>query len=209
MSSDGRRSVFLTSDWHVGHANVLVFDKRPFKDLDHMHEVLVNNYNASVKPGDLCYFLGDMGFCKSTVLQDVVARLNGTKVLILGNHDKGATAMHRIGFDVVVNMVSMEVAGRLVTMTHCPLRGVWREDCSTMKGSAAGEHWHGEARHTTFSIPDFGQHNCHGHIHSRPGKEGRTTKILGRQFDVGVAANNYRPVSLRVIESWVATTLRT
>ncbi len=117
---DGRRRIYFTSDWHVGHANVLVLDKRPFQDLDHMHTVLVNNYNSTVGQEDLCYFLGDMGLCKSDALRDVVARLNGTKVLILGNHDKGATAMRRIGFDVVLNQAALEIAGKLVTMTHCP-----------------------------------------------------------------------------------------
>lgn len=197
---DGRRRIYFTSDWHVGHANVLVFDERPFRDLDHMHTVLVNNYNAAVGESDLCYFLGDMGLCKSDVLQNVVARLNGLKVLVLGNHDKGATAMHRIGFDVVMNAAALEIAGELVTMTHCPLRGVWREKVDGMKGSAEGENWHGEIRHQKYSIPDFGQYHLHGHTHKKP--EERT---LDRQMDVGVRANAYRPVSISAVESWIAS----
>ena len=56
-----RKNIYFTSDWHVGHDNVLKFDNRPFKDVDHMHRVLINNYNSTVKPDDVCYFLGDMG----------------------------------------------------------------------------------------------------------------------------------------------------
>lgn len=196
---DGRRRAYFTSDWHVGHANVLEFDKRPFKDLDHMHRVLINNYNATVGDQDICYFLGDMGFGKGDLLAGVVQSLQGTKVCILGNHDKGATAMRRYGFDVVLNMASLIVANKIVTMTHCPLRGVWREDVSKMKNSQEGENWHKEFKHTDFSIPDWGQYHLHGHTHKEP-KE----RILDRQFDVGVRANDYRPVSISVIESWIA-----
>jgi calcineurin-like phosphoesterase family protein len=197
-TSEGSRRIYFTSDWHVGHKNVIEFDCRPFKDLDHMHRVLVNNYNATVGEEDLCYFLGDVGLCKSEVLAKVLQELNGTKVLVLGNHDKGATAMHRLGFDVVLNVAAIEVAGELVTMTHCPLRGVWREDVEGMKGSAEGEHWHGETRHLNFSIEAFGQFHLHGHTHKGPDE-----RILDRQMDVGVRANNYRPVSISEIESWI------
>lgn len=196
---DGRRRTFFSSDWHVGHENVIKFDKRPFKDLSHMHRVLINNYNATVGKEDLCYFLGDMGLCKSDALAKVVQELNGTKVLILGNHDKGATAMRRMGFDVVLNGATIVVANRIVTMTHCPLKGVFREDCSKMKGSKEGEHWHGESRHHQFSIIDFGQYHLHGHTHKGPEE-----RIADRQMDIGVRANGYRPVSLPQIESWIA-----
>lgn len=196
---DGRRRIYFTSDWHIGHANVLVYDQRPFKDLDHMHRVLINNYNATVGEEDLCYFLGDMGLGKSDVLPKVIQELNGIKVLILGNHDKGATAMHRYGFDVVLNMAALDIAGHTVTMTHCPLRGVWREDCSKMNGYQPGDNWHKEWKHTSFSIPDFGQYHLHGHTHKGPEE-----RVLDRQWDVGVRANGYRPVSISAIESWIA-----
>jgi calcineurin-like phosphoesterase family protein len=199
---DGRRRLYFTSDWHIGHANVLVFDKRPFKDLDHMHRVLINNYNATVGPEDLCYFLGDIGLGKGNLVAKVIQELNGTKVCILGNHDKGAAAMRRFGFDVVLNMAAIEVAGQLVTMTHFPLRGVWRENVSAMKNSQPGENWHGETRHEMFSIPDFGQYHLHGHIHAGPAND--KAPVTHNQFDVGVAANGYRPVSVSVIESWIA-----
>lgn len=77
-----RRDIFFTSDWHVGHLNVITFDKRPFKDLNHMHRALINNYNSAVKPRDVCYFLGDMDLYKSETLKKVISELNGIKVLI-------------------------------------------------------------------------------------------------------------------------------
>jgi len=45
----------------------------------------------------------------------------------------------------------------------------------------------------------------------KPGNElskKESQKILGRQFDVGVVANNYMPVSWSQIESWIASVLK-
>ena len=71
-------------------------------------------------------------------------------------------------------------------------------------------NWHGEDKQFDkgFSLPDFGQFHLHGHIHSPnvddiDGKP-KSQKILGKQYDVGVDANKYKPVSISVIESWVA-----
>lgn len=200
--------IFFTSDVHIGHATVLksTFDNRPFRDLNHMHESFIKRYNATVPENGTCYFLGDIGLCNKTIISDIINQLNGTKVLILGNHDKGITTMKRMGFEVVLNMAAMKICNQLVTMTHCPLRGIKREDTSNMKGCNPTDNWHGEHRNQMFSIPNFGQFHLHGHIHS-PNK-GQSKKILGRQYDVGVVANNYTPVSLPQIESWVAKTLQ-
>ena len=198
-----RKGIYLTSDLHIGHANVLVFDKRPFKDLDHMHEVLINNYNSTVRDG-ICYFLGDVGLGKTEVVKEVISQMSGTKCLILGNHDKGVEAMYKAGFDVVLHGAVMQICGERVTLSHCPLLGVWRENCEDMTGSQTGENWHGESRlkQRIFTTTDEGQFHAHGHIHSPNG--GKSQKILGRQFDVGVVANSYKPVSISVIESWIA-----
>jgi calcineurin-like phosphoesterase family protein len=193
--------IYFTSDWHIGHKNVLAFDERPFDNLDHMHRVLINNFNSTVHQGDTCYFLGDVGLGRQEVLEPIVRSLNGIKVLILGNHDKGAAAMKRMGFDIVLNGAVLWIAGHRVTMSHCPQEQVWREDVTGMRGAVAGESWHGEKRHTLrYSMPfqDAAFH-LHGHIHSRP-----IDRILGKQFDVGVRANAWRPVSMSVIESWIA-----
>lgn len=196
-------NTFFTSDLHIGHKNCIVYDKRPFTDLDHMHRVLVNNYNSSVRPQDICYFLGDLGLCAGDTLKSVISQMNGTKVLILGNHDKGLQSMKNAGFDVVMFGASLVIAGELVTMSHCPLIGLPRENTEGMKGAAPGDNWHGESRHSRFySTVDRGQYHLHGHIHSPNG--GKSVKILDKQYDVGVPANNYRPVSLSTIESWIS-----
>jgi calcineurin-like phosphoesterase family protein len=198
------RNTFFTSDMHIGHANSIKFDKRPFTDLEHMHRVLVNNYNASVKSGDICYFLGDIGVANTYITEQIIKQLNGTKILIIGNHDKGYNAMLNAGFDAVMNSATLVIANEIVTLSHCPLYGVYREDTAGMRGGVLGENWHGETRYRfkEFTVPDYGQFHLHGHIHSPNG--GKSEKILGKQYDVGIVANNYRPVSISMIESWIA-----
>jgi len=132
-----RRPIFFTSDLHIGHKTVLnpTFDNRPFTDLDHMHRVLVNNFNATVPEDGITYFLGDVGLCKKATVKDIVKSLNGTKILVTGNHDRGANSMLDVGFDLVTHGVKLVIANRIVTLSHCPLQGVWREDTRGMLGT--------------------------------------------------------------------------
>jgi len=201
MGKSQRKPIFFTSDWHLGHKNSILFDNRPFRDITHMHKSLIKSYNACVPKHGICYFLGDVGLCNNEIMKPIFDKLNGTKVLVLGNHDKGINAMYNLGFDVVVYGITLYIANERVTLTHCPLRDIFREDVEGMKGAFEGDNWHGESKHYRFSIQDTGQFHLHGHIHSNDvnGK----LKIDGRQFDVGVPANNYRPVSISQIERWI------
>lgn len=198
-----KKPIFFTSDWHIGHENSIVYDKRPFHNLWEMHGSLIARYNSTVPDDGICYFLGDMGN-RPSEMKEVVTQLKGTKVLILGNHDKGMRTMYNCGFDVVVYSASIYIGDHLITMSHCPLMNRFREDTSLMKNP--GENWHGESRpkHQRHSLHDGGQFHLHGHIHSRKDKP-QSQKILGKQYDVGVTANNYTPVSISQIESWVMT----
>lgn len=195
------KPTFVTSDWHLFHDASLEFDNRPFDSMDDMVDKMVRSYNATVPKDGVCYFLGDMGNNKGNKIKEVVDRLNGTKVMILGNHDKGTTSLYSSGFDVVLYGASLVIGKEIVTMSHCPLRGIYRENITGMRGAVLGDNWHGESKHDNFSFPDYGQFHLHGHIHSP--NRGKSSKILGKQFDVGVVANSYRPISISVIESWI------
>lgn len=198
------KPTFFTSDWHIGHEKSLKFDERPFKDLTHMHESLIARYNATVPETGVCYFLGDMGN-KTEDMNKVITRLNGTKVLLLGNHDKGMTTMYNVGFDVVLYSATIYIGDHRITMSHCPLNNTFREDTSKFS-SGIIENWHGENRekHQRSTITNENQFHLHGHIHSRKTRD-QSVKILGKQYDIGVTANNYTPVSISTIEGWVMT----
>jgi calcineurin-like phosphoesterase family protein len=85
-------SVFLVSDTHFGHAGVCRFTRddgvtklRPWTDPEEMDEAMVKAWNERVKPTDKVYHLGDVVINRKSL--KTLARLNGDKVLIRGNHD--------------------------------------------------------------------------------------------------------------------------
>ena len=84
---------WLISDNHVLHANILTFldyegkVMRSFADVNHMNDYMVDRWNSVVKPGDKVYHLGDVVMGDSAERMQIIGRLNGTKTLILGNHD--------------------------------------------------------------------------------------------------------------------------
>ena len=85
-------SVFLVSDTHFGHAGVCRFTRndgvtklRPWTDPDEMDEFMIAAWNERVKPTDKVYHLGDVVINRRSL--KTLARLNGDKVLIRGNHD--------------------------------------------------------------------------------------------------------------------------
>lgn len=85
-------NVFLISDTHFGHKNICNFLRadgvtklRPWNSPEEMDEVMVERWNAVVKPGDKVYHLGDVAINRRCL--PTMDRLNGRKVLIKGNHD--------------------------------------------------------------------------------------------------------------------------
>lgn len=84
---------FLISDTHFGHSNILTFKRQngdPLRDFPNIYyhdEYLIDKWNSTVSPEDKVYHLGDVGFKNFTALGAILSRLNGTKVLIRGNHD--------------------------------------------------------------------------------------------------------------------------
>lgn len=86
-------NVFLASDYHFSHKNILTFKKpdgsplREFNDVNHMNEYMVMQHNRVVGPKDKIYMLGDIGLSKSASGFEILSRMNGEKILIKGNHD--------------------------------------------------------------------------------------------------------------------------
>jgi len=84
-------NIFLISDTHFGHVGVTQFLRkdgtklRPWDNIEEMDDALVNNWNSVVTPKDKVYHLGDAVINLKHF--KTLSRLNGTKVLIKGNHD--------------------------------------------------------------------------------------------------------------------------
>lgn len=81
---------YIISDTHFGHDNIAQFEP---SRLVHMassgytthDEWLISQWNSVVKEDDVILHLGDFAFKN---IQDVQHKLNGRKILILGNHDR-------------------------------------------------------------------------------------------------------------------------
>ena len=83
-------NLYVTSDFHLFHANIIRYSNRPFKDVDEMNETIIQNYNLTIKDDDMVIHLGDLsaGLKKrQNELKALLQRLKGKKILLRGNHD--------------------------------------------------------------------------------------------------------------------------
>ena len=77
--------IFLTSDLHLDHENIIKYCHRPFLNVEDMNRTLVNNWNNTVGKKDRVYFLGDMSFGKGSRSADHwLSKLNGDIYFIRG-----------------------------------------------------------------------------------------------------------------------------
>ena len=85
--------VFFISDTHFGHRGIIEFSetKIRFAHLPPSRSTTKNWYgvNVTVHPKDVVWHLGDFCFGKRKL--EIAARLNGSKKLVMGNHDMYAT----------------------------------------------------------------------------------------------------------------------
>lgn len=81
--------VYVTADTHFGDDGSIVrYEGRPFQNGGEMNEALIAGWNRVVGPEDTVYHLGDVvsGLGREET-EAIVGRLNGHKILIMGNHD--------------------------------------------------------------------------------------------------------------------------
>ena len=87
------KNIWVTSDLHYNHAKILTFydyrgaRTRDFDSVDEMNEFLIDRWNSVVRPGDIVYHLGDTFFGDRDKFKRDWPKFNGSKRLIVGNHD--------------------------------------------------------------------------------------------------------------------------
>jgi calcineurin-like phosphoesterase family protein len=82
--------VFVISDMHLGHANIIRYCSRPFlySDVDEMNSILIRNWNSVISPATRAYHLGDLRYGKeSPPVPHYRDQLSGMITFIKGNHD--------------------------------------------------------------------------------------------------------------------------
>ncbi len=85
--------IFVISDLHLGHANIIRSCSRPFlySRTDEMDSVLIQNWNAVVSPATPVYHLGDLRYGKNAQPAEHYTRqLKGNVTYLAGNHDAAA-----------------------------------------------------------------------------------------------------------------------
>lgn len=80
---------WITSDLHFGHTNIMKYcpNTRRFRDVAHMNEAMIREWNDNVANDDTVYILGDFAFYIAEEAARIAQRLKGNKILIKGNHD--------------------------------------------------------------------------------------------------------------------------
>ncbi|MDQ7789583.1 MAG: metallophosphoesterase [Clostridia bacterium] len=81
---------FTIADTHFFCQCAIDLHQRPFADAASMSSEMIRRWNAAVGPDDTVYHLGDVAsFRRKQTAVEFLRALNGTKILIVGNHDRG------------------------------------------------------------------------------------------------------------------------
>lgn len=85
------RKVFVISDTHFWHRNIIKYCDRPFFSVCEMNDAMIERWNSVVGSDDIVIFCGDFCFARKSVAADVTRylteSLNGIKIIVKGNHD--------------------------------------------------------------------------------------------------------------------------
>jgi calcineurin-like phosphoesterase family protein len=172
---------FFTSDTHFGHANIIKYCLRPFKDAGEMDREMVRIWNETVKKDDVVYHMGDVAFTSPDWCKHIIENLNGYKILILGNHDRAEEKMLERGFQEVHKFIKGLTLqdGTIVNLSHYPYRGT--------------DDPHHKTKFDNKNIVDDGRLLLCGHVHDswkvKPGL------FKNHMINVGMDQWNFKPVS--------------
>ncbi len=174
--------IWFSSDFHFYHFNILKYCNRPFKNLEEMHITILNNINSTVNENDIFFIVGDMtikrGSKHKPYLSKLFGELPGQKHLIVGNHDYYTRKFYieQCGF----LSVNRKITTKQYIITHDPKD--FGGDCIFENKILI--HGHVHAHHPVLLFNELSMLN------------GEAT------YDVGVDANNFKPVSLKYIKEY-------
>lgn len=180
MASNSR--VFVWSDQHFFHKNIIKYTNRPFEFSDEgvnaQSRQLLKNYQELVQPHDLVVFFGDVAFCtksKKPELAAIFAQMTGHKILLKGNHDSLTDSFYfGLGFEQIYPYL---ICGKYF-LCHYPL-----QDPPSCKHEAA-------------ALEAFRNSDCsmiiHGHVHDQDAQV--TDQVPRWNVCVDYGTNNYRPL---------------
>ena len=163
--------IYVTSDLHFGHKNIIKYENRPFKDIEEMDKKLIENWNKVISKTDKIYILGDFSWYKGEKTNEILEQLNGIKILIKGNHDKNFLDDKKFNknlFEGIYDYLVIKDNGIHYVLFHYPI--------------------------AEFDGKNNGYIHLYGHIHS---SNLLLEGSLQHSYNVGVDRNNYYPVKLK------------
>lgn len=176
--------VFFTADTHFGHKNIINYCSRPFTTVESMNETLVAAWNQKIPEDGLVFHLGDFAM-KITLAEEFWEQLNGTIIMLKGNHDKTklvrkVNSLVEKDTDIKLENLVPEIVDLYIEDSDIGDVGMRMALCHYPMG-AWNYKFHG-------SVQLF------GHVHTTP----RQTSYYvssSKQLDVGVDNNDFVPVS--------------
>lgn len=162
--------LYFSADLHFFHHTAS--ELRGFSDKLLMNEVLVTNWNATVPASATVILLGDISFGNTSDTVEILNRLNGTLILVRGNHDKNIKAKAAERFSEIydyleVDVVAEDMSKQRIVMLHYAMR-VWNKS-------------------------HYGAWHLYGHSHG-------SLRGVGKSMDVGVDANFLSPVAFSEVK---------
>jgi calcineurin-like phosphoesterase family protein len=114
-------NVWVWSDLHFGHKNIIRFSDRPFPDIPTMDEALIRSFNELVQPNDISIWVGDVAFSSDERANSLLHRCAGYKILVIGNHDFAKSKLKKLHFDEIHIVYNLVIDGITVAFTHYPM----------------------------------------------------------------------------------------
>lgn len=174
--------IYLTSDLHFSHQNILRYEaaSRPFNDIHEMNEALIANWNSVVTDEDTVYVCGDFFMGPLDAIPPILERLNGKIILIRGNHDQKNRMNVFKAYGIEIKDIEyLTYKGRFFILCHFPL---------------ASQEFVNMVRNDNSEVII-----CYGHIHGNAPKG-----YVDGTYHVGADTNDLTPISIQQIweESW-------
>lgn len=172
-------NIWVISDTHFNHENIIKYCERPFSDSYQMDDYISTMWNEVVKPNDKIYHLGDVYFGKGAspnYISNLLFKLHGHKRLILGNHDSGKDQLLQKVFEKIDIWRMFPEFGLL--LTHVPVH-----ETSLFRGPTGN----GENPKKLL--------NVHGHIHTNKSPSEDHKCVCVEQID-------YRPINIEDLRKW-------
>lgn len=116
--------LWLWSDLHFGHNNIIGFSNRPFVGVNHMTQCLIEYYNDCVQPDDVCIWVGDVSFMNSAMTNNILSLCNGYKILVVGNHDFDKKKVKKMNFDEQHLIYHLAHEDQSYVLTHYPMENL-------------------------------------------------------------------------------------